>query len=66
MKERLDIVLVDRGFATSREKAKTMIMEGNVFVKGNREDKAGTKIDVDADIDMPEDDGDDDILGIDM
>ena len=34
MKERLDIVLVDRGFAESREKAKTMIMEGNVFVKG--------------------------------
>ncbi len=52
MKERLDIVLVDRGFATSREKAKTMIMEGNVFVKGNREDKAGTKIDVDADIEI--------------
>ncbi len=52
MKERLDVVLVDRGFATSREKAKTMIMEGNVFVKGNREDKAGTKIDVDADIEI--------------
>ena len=52
MKERLDIVLVDRGFAPSREKAKTMIMEGNVFVKGNREDKAGTKIDVDADIEI--------------
>ena len=40
MKERLDIVLVDRGFAPSREKAKTMIMEGNVFVKGNLSDKA--------------------------
>lgn len=52
MKERLDIVLVDRGFAPSREKAKTMIMEGNVFVKGNREDKAGTKIDVDAEIEI--------------
>ena len=52
MKERLDIVLVDRGFAPSREKAKTMIMEGNVFVKGNREDKTGTKIDVDADIEI--------------
>ena len=52
MKERLDVVLVDRGFAPSREKAKTMIMEGNVFVKGNREDKAGTKIDVDADIEI--------------
>ena len=52
MKERLDVVLVDRGFAPSREKAKTMIMEGNVFVKGNREDKAGTKTDVDADIEI--------------
>lgn len=52
MKERLDVVLVDRGFAPSREKAKTMIMEGNVFVKGNREDKAGTKIDTDADIEI--------------
>ncbi len=52
MKERLDVVLVDRGFAPSREKAKTMIMEGNVFVKGNREDKAGTKIDVDAPIEI--------------
>ncbi len=42
MKERLDILLVNRGLAPSREKAKTMIMEGNVFVNNNREDKAGT------------------------
>lgn len=41
MKERLDILLVKRGLAPSREKAKTMIMEGNVFVDGEREDKAG-------------------------
>ena len=34
MKERLDVVLVDRGLAPSREKAKTMIMAGNVFVTG--------------------------------
>ena len=33
MKERLDILLVKRGLAPSREKAKAMIMEGNVFVK---------------------------------
>ena len=52
MKERLDIVLVNRGFAESRSKAATMIMEGNVFVKGNREDKAGTKIDEDAPIEI--------------
>ena len=41
MKERLDVLLVQRGLAPSREKAKTMIMEGNVFVAGQREDKAG-------------------------
>ena len=40
MKERLDVLLVNRGLAPSREKAKTMIMEGNVFVNNNREDKA--------------------------
>ena len=42
MKERLDVLLVNRGLAPSREKAKTMIMEGNVFVNNNREDKAGS------------------------
>ena len=42
MKERLDVLLVNRGLAASREKAKTMIMEGNVFVNNNREDKAGS------------------------
>lgn len=52
MKERLDVVLVERGFAESREKAKTMIMEGHIFVKGNREDKPGTKIDFEAPIEV--------------
>ena len=33
MKERLDVLLVQKGLAPSREKAKTMIMEGNVFVE---------------------------------
>lgn len=42
MKERLDVLLVKKGLAPSREKAKTMIMEGNVFVGHNREDKAGS------------------------
>ncbi len=42
MKERLDVLLVKRGLAPSREKAKAMIMEGNVFVKNQREDKAGS------------------------
>ncbi len=44
MKERLDVLLVKRGLAPSREKAKTMIMEGNVFVNNNREDKAGSTL----------------------
>ena len=44
-KERLDVLLVEKGLAESREKAKTLIMTGNVFVAGQREDKAGTKID---------------------
>lgn len=42
MKERLDILLVKRNLAPSREKAKAMIMEGNVFVNNQREDKAGS------------------------
>lgn len=42
MKERLDVLLVKRGLAPSREKAKAIIMSGNVFVEGQREDKAGT------------------------
>ena len=42
MKERLDVLLVKRNLAESREKAKAVIMAGNVFVEGQREDKAGT------------------------
>ena len=41
MKERLDVILIEQGYATSREKAKAIIMSGNVFVNGQREDKAG-------------------------
>lgn len=41
MKERLDVLLVQQGLAASREKAKAVIMAGNVFVNGQREDKAG-------------------------
>ena len=42
MKERLDVLLVKRNLASSREKAKAIIMSGNVFVEGQREDKAGS------------------------
>ena len=45
MKERLDVILVKQGLAESREKAKAILMAGNVFVDGQREDKAGTTFD---------------------
>lgn len=45
MKERLDVMLVNRGLASSREKAKAVIMSGVVFVDGQREDKAGSMFD---------------------
>ncbi|MGN0154882.1 MAG: TlyA family RNA methyltransferase [Lachnospiraceae bacterium] len=45
MKERLDVLLVNRGLAASREKAKAIIMSGVVFVDGEREDKAGASFD---------------------
>lgn len=45
MKERLDVLLVKGGFAPSREKAKAIIMGGNVFVNNVREDKAGASFD---------------------
>lgn len=47
MKQRLDILLVNHGYASSREKAKAIIMSGNVFVNGQREDKAGATFEED-------------------
>ena len=52
MKMRLDVLLVNRGLAESREKAKAVIMEGKVFVKGQREDKAGSMFDEAAPIEI--------------
>ena len=52
MKERLDVLLVQRGLAPSREKAKAMIMEGNVYVNGQKEDKAGAGFDTQAPIEV--------------
>ena len=49
-KERLDILLVEKGICESREKAKTNIMAGLIFVDGQRVDKAGEKVKVDAEI----------------
>lgn len=52
MKERLDVLLVERGLADSREKAKALIMSGSVFVKEQREYKAGTSFDVNVPIEI--------------
>ena len=52
MKERLDVLLVKRNLAESREKAKAIIMAGSVFVDGEREDKAGSSFPVDVRIEV--------------
>lgn len=49
-KERLDVLLVERGLAASREKAKAIIMSGIVYVDGEKEDKAGSTFPENADI----------------
>ena len=51
-KERLDVLLVNRGLASSREKAKAVIMSGCVYVDGQKEDKAGASFDVEAEIEV--------------
>ena len=52
MKERLDVLLVKRNLAESREKAKAIIMAGSVFVDGEREDKAGSSFPADVRIEV--------------
>ena len=51
-KERLDVLLVNLGYAPSREKAKAVIMSGCVYVNGQKEDKAGTMFDTYAAIEV--------------
>lgn len=52
MKERLDVLLVKRNLAPSREKAKAIIMSGNVYVDDQKEDKAGTTFPEEAKIEV--------------
>lgn len=44
MKKRLDIALVEQGLVPSRERAKSIIMAGQVYVNGQKSDKAGTDV----------------------
>lgn len=51
-KERIDVLLVEKGLIPTREKAKRTIMAGLVFVDGQRVDKPGTTIDVTSSIEV--------------
>lgn len=52
LKERLDAALVQRGLCQSRERAKIVIMEGLVYVNGQKSDKAGTQVKEDDQIEV--------------
>lgn len=49
---RLDLLLAEKGLAESREKARAIIMSGIVFVDGNKEDKPGTKVNVQSQVEI--------------
>ena len=51
-KKRLDVLLVEKGLAESREKAKASIMAGIVYVDGEKEDKAGSTFPETAEIEV--------------
>ncbi len=55
-KERLDKLLLEKGLAPSREKARAFILEGRVFVNGDRIDKCGVKVDQTSEIKLQETD----------
>ena len=50
MKERLDRILIERGLASSRERARALIMEGKVLVDNRPATKAGEMVSADAGI----------------
>jgi 23S rRNA (cytidine1920-2'-O)/16S rRNA (cytidine1409-2'-O)-methyltransferase len=51
-KSRIDVLIVERGLAPSRERAQALIMAGHVQVEGQRIDKPGTRIAADARIEI--------------
>jgi 23S rRNA (cytidine1920-2'-O)/16S rRNA (cytidine1409-2'-O)-methyltransferase len=55
-RERLDKLMVDRGLAASRERARALVMSGAVMVGGQPETKPGTLVDAGADIVLREQD----------
>jgi len=51
-KIRLDVLLVERGFFESRERAKAVVMSGNVYIGGNKAEKPGMQVDPDTDVEV--------------
>src|SRR5712692_10229336 len=51
-RRRLDVLLVERGFVESREKARALILAGQVLVEGQKVDKAGHAVPVDVGIEL--------------
>ena len=51
-KSRLDVLIVERGLAPSREKAQAMLLAGNVLVNGQKAEKPGTQIATDSQIEI--------------
>ena len=52
IKKRLDVLLVERLYADTRSKAQAIIMSGNVYVNGQKADKAGTSFEETVDIEV--------------
>lgn len=53
-RQRLDLLVVERGLAESREKARALILAGQVLVNGQKADKAGANIDASARVELLE------------
>ena len=51
-KERLDVLLTQKGLAESRAKAQAIIMSGSVYVDGQKADKAGMNVSLEAEIEV--------------
>ncbi len=51
-RHRLDLLVVERGLAESREKAQALILAGQVLVNGQKADKAGANVGKDATIEL--------------